>query len=66
MFCSAQAFKTQQTLVDDITTTPRNTLVCDTVEEARHLAFGGAERHKVVAKDGTQFGRVSGTKILAG
>jgi hypothetical protein len=33
--------------------------VCDTVEEARHLAFGGAERHKVVAKDGTQFGRVS-------
>eukprot|EP00850_Spirogloea_muscicola_P013986 SM000098S25066 [mRNA] locus=s98:69413:76675:+ [translate_table: standard] len=29
-----------------------NTLVCDTVEEASSLAFG-AERHKVVALDGT-------------
>ena len=36
-----------------------NTLVCDSVEEARQLAYGGAERHKVVAKDGTQFNRVS-------
>eukprot|EP00798_Chlamydomonas_sp_ICE-L_P016807 gene16807-23089_t len=34
-----------------------NTLVCDTVEEAKHLAFGGAERHKVVSKDGTQFSK---------
>lgn len=38
--------------------TRRNTLVCDTVEEARGIAFGGAERHKVVSKDGTQFNRV--------
>ncbi|KAJ9513257.1 hypothetical protein QJQ45_029483 [Haematococcus lacustris] len=34
-----------------------NTLVCDGVEEARQLAFGGTERHKVVAKDGTQFAK---------
>lgn len=27
----------------------------DSVEEARQLALGGAERHKVVSLDGTQF-----------
>ena len=31
----------------------RNTLVCETVAEARRLAFMGPERHKVVALDGT-------------
>ena len=31
----------------------RNTLVCETVAEARRLAFQGPERHKVVALDGT-------------
>ena len=30
-----------------------NTLVCDTADEARKLAYGGHERHKVVSKDGT-------------
>lgn len=31
----------------------RNTLVCDTEQEARHLAFGrNGERHRVVTKDG--------------
>ncbi|XP_022375012.1 structural maintenance of chromosomes protein 1B isoform X2 [Enhydra lutris kenyoni] len=32
-----------------------NGLVCETVEEARHIAFGGAERRKTVALDGTLF-----------
>ncbi|XP_031207586.1 structural maintenance of chromosomes protein 1B isoform X2 [Mastomys coucha] len=32
-----------------------NGLVCETVEEARHIAFGGPERQKVVALDGTLF-----------
>ncbi len=31
----------------------RSTLVCETVAEARRLAFQGPERHKVVALDGT-------------
>lgn len=30
-----------------------NTLVCDTADEARKLAYGSHERHKVVSKDGT-------------
>ncbi|KAK9820343.1 hypothetical protein WJX72_009251 [[Myrmecia] bisecta] len=30
-----------------------NTLVCDSLEEAKRLAFAGPERHKVVALDGT-------------
>lgn len=34
-----------------------NTLVCDTADEARRLAFGGTERHKVVAVDGTLFSK---------
>ncbi|XP_023420161.2 structural maintenance of chromosomes protein 1B [Cavia porcellus] len=40
-----------------------NGLVCETVEEARHTAFGGPERRKTVALDGTLFlksGVVSG------
>ncbi|XP_059103532.1 structural maintenance of chromosomes protein 1B isoform X1 [Peromyscus eremicus] len=32
-----------------------NGLVCETVEEARHIAFGGPERRKAVALDGTLF-----------
>ncbi|KAF6121842.1 structural maintenance of chromosomes 1B [Phyllostomus discolor] len=32
-----------------------NGLVCETVEEARHIAFGGPERRKTVALDGTLF-----------
>nr|XP_055110095.1 structural maintenance of chromosomes protein 1B isoform X4 [Symphalangus syndactylus] len=32
-----------------------NGLVCETVEEARHIAFGGPERQKTVALDGTLF-----------
>ncbi|XP_070559327.1 structural maintenance of chromosomes protein 1A-like [Ptychodera flava] len=32
-----------------------NSLVCETVEDARKVAFGGAERHKAVALDGTMF-----------
>ncbi|XP_010632638.1 structural maintenance of chromosomes protein 1B [Fukomys damarensis] len=32
-----------------------NGLVCETVEEARHTAFGGPERRKTVALDGTLF-----------
>ncbi|XP_022082517.1 structural maintenance of chromosomes protein 1A-like [Acanthaster planci] len=32
-----------------------NALVCETVEDARKIAFGGAERHKAVALDGTMF-----------
>ncbi|KAM8979654.1 LOW QUALITY PROTEIN: structural maintenance of chromosomes protein 1B [Sarcophilus harrisii] len=32
-----------------------NGLVCETVEEARHVAFGGSERLKTVALDGTLF-----------
>ncbi|XP_047405779.1 LOW QUALITY PROTEIN: structural maintenance of chromosomes protein 1B [Sciurus carolinensis] len=32
-----------------------NGLVCETVEEARHVAFGGPERRKTVALDGTLF-----------
>jgi chromosome segregation ATPase len=35
-----------------------NTLVCDGVDEARDLAFGRGERHKVVSKDGTLFNKV--------
>jgi len=34
-----------------------DTLVCDTVAEAKSLAFMGAERHKVVALDGTLISR---------
>ncbi|XP_019594797.2 structural maintenance of chromosomes protein 1B isoform X1 [Rhinolophus sinicus] len=32
-----------------------NGLVCETVEEARHIAFNGPERRKTVALDGTLF-----------
>lgn len=32
-----------------------NALVCETVEDARKVAFGGMERHKSVALDGTLF-----------
>ncbi|KAL4678331.1 hypothetical protein H8957_008121 [Semnopithecus entellus] len=32
-----------------------NGLVCETVEEARHIAFGGPERRKTVTLDGTLF-----------
>ncbi|XP_077988808.1 structural maintenance of chromosomes protein 1A-like [Glandiceps talaboti] len=32
-----------------------NSLVCETVDDARKVAFGGAERHKAVALDGTMF-----------
>ncbi|XP_048195783.1 structural maintenance of chromosomes protein 1B [Perognathus longimembris pacificus] len=32
-----------------------NGLVCETVEEARHIAFSGPERRKTVALDGTLF-----------
>lgn len=32
-----------------------NALVCDTMDEARRLAFNGAERRKTVAIDGTMF-----------
>ncbi|XP_063405474.1 structural maintenance of chromosomes protein 1A-like [Mytilus trossulus] len=32
-----------------------NALVCETVEDARHVAFGTHERHKTVALDGTLF-----------
>ncbi|KAM9673786.1 structural maintenance of chromosomes protein 1B isoform 1-T1 [Trichechus inunguis] len=32
-----------------------NGLVCETVEEARHIAFDGPERRKTVALDGTLF-----------
>ena len=35
----------------------RSTLVCDTVPEAKHIAFMGPERHKVVALDGTLIGK---------
>jgi len=34
-----------------------DTLVCDSVDEARALAFAGPERHKVVALDGTMISR---------
>ena len=34
--------------------------MCDDVHEARDLAFGRGERHKVVSKDGTLFNKVSG------
>ncbi|XP_072452711.1 structural maintenance of chromosomes protein 1B isoform X2 [Notamacropus eugenii] len=40
-----------------------NGLVCDTMEEARHMAFDGPERLKTVALDGTLFsksGAISG------
>ncbi|KAG7455804.1 hypothetical protein MATL_G00244900 [Megalops atlanticus] len=40
-----------------------NALVCETLKEAQHMAFEGAERHKVVALDGTMFsksGEISG------
>jgi len=30
-----------------------NTLICSTLDEAKQLAFGGEERHKVVTLDGT-------------
>ena len=32
-----------------------NALVCDTVEDARKVAFGLTERHKAVSLDGTLF-----------
>ncbi|KRZ75072.1 Structural maintenance of chromosomes protein 1A [Trichinella papuae] len=32
-----------------------NSLVCESVEDARNLAFSGAERHRAVALDGTVF-----------
>lgn len=32
-----------------------NALVCETAEDARYLAFGGSDRHKAVALDGTLF-----------
>uniref|UniRef100_A0A4W3GIN1 SMC hinge domain-containing protein n=1 Tax=Callorhinchus milii TaxID=7868 RepID=A0A4W3GIN1_CALMI len=32
-----------------------NALVCDNVEDARRIAFGGRQRHKTVALDGTLF-----------
>ncbi|KAK3102279.1 hypothetical protein FSP39_010179 [Pinctada imbricata] len=32
-----------------------NALVCDTVDDAKRVAFGGHERHKSVALDGTLF-----------
>uniref|UniRef100_A0A5F9D7P9 Structural maintenance of chromosomes protein 1A n=1 Tax=Oryctolagus cuniculus TaxID=9986 RepID=A0A5F9D7P9_RABIT len=32
-----------------------NALVCDNVEDARRIAFGGHQRHKTVALDGTLF-----------
>ena len=32
-----------------------NALLCQTMEEARRLAFGGGERRKVVSLDGTLF-----------
>lgn len=32
-----------------------NALVCETAEDARQLAFGGADRHKAVSLDGTLF-----------
>ena len=35
----------------------RSTLVCDSVDEAKRLAFDGNERHKVVTVDGTQFAK---------
>lgn len=31
--------------------------MCDSVQEAKALAFGGHERHKVVALDGTVFAK---------
>ena len=34
-----------------------NSLVCDTMEEARKLCFSGSERHKAVALDGTLFSK---------
>ncbi|KAJ8381995.1 hypothetical protein SKAU_G00027730 [Synaphobranchus kaupii] len=40
-----------------------NALVCETLKEARQIAFGGTERHKTVALDGTMFsksGEISG------
>ncbi|KAI1888477.1 hypothetical protein AGOR_G00185550 [Albula goreensis] len=40
-----------------------NALVCETLKEARQIAFGGPERHKTVALDGTMFsksGEISG------
>ncbi len=35
----------------------RNTLVCDSVDEARALAYSANERHKVVAADGTMISK---------
>ncbi|KRX90380.1 Structural maintenance of chromosomes protein 1A [Trichinella pseudospiralis] len=32
-----------------------NSLVCESIEDARNLAFSGAERHRAVALDGTVF-----------
>ncbi|XP_061107767.1 structural maintenance of chromosomes protein 1B [Conger conger] len=40
-----------------------NALVCETLKEARQIAFGGPARHKTVALDGTMFsksGEISG------
>ncbi|CAH1783210.1 unnamed protein product [Owenia fusiformis] len=34
-----------------------NSLVCETIEDARVVAFGMAERHKAVALDGTMFAK---------
>ena len=31
--------------------------MCDSVNEAKALAFGGPQRHKVVALDGTDFAK---------
>ncbi|GAB4822702.1 hypothetical protein N2152v2_009748 [Parachlorella kessleri] len=46
----------------------QNTLICETVELARQLAFGGPERHRVVAMSGTLFeksGMISGGRNSA-
>ncbi|XP_039572480.1 structural maintenance of chromosomes protein 1A-like, partial [Passer montanus] len=37
-----------------------NALVCDNVEDARRIAFGGHQRHKTVALDGTLFQKPRG------
>lgn len=45
-----------------------NTLVCETVEEARKLAYSGQERKKTISLDGTMFqksGVISGGARLA-
>ncbi|XP_035280729.1 structural maintenance of chromosomes protein 1B isoform X1 [Anguilla anguilla] len=43
-----------------------NALVCETLKEARQIAFGGPVRHKTVALDGTMFsksGEISGGSL---